>query len=328
MPVAQVNAPDMQTTAIDVALRLQRSSRLLDLFAQSGMGYSRQLTRQSNAANSDLEVQLKNQAFFESGFLPHLFPPGKVTPALKGLASFRMETQVASPLVSFSLATLPATSIMNSTPRFNSLISKFGFRYDSVRSWIEGGYLLQYDLGAPLAFVFNPGTPQQVTCYATTAENSVSSCVKAYSKSPGALILPTSTFNELTREHFGQGLFFNFHMHMPLPFHNDLAFEMDNQGRFMFNRSGDFPVDTKFLDDWSQALIVPLVGNLYFVPRVEFFFYQNKVDNNLFRSIQPTFSLQYNFDWHSGLPWGKAIWYRPPSAASQPKSAAQIAGTK
>lgn len=193
-----------------------------------------------------------------------------------------------------------------------------GLRFDNDKSYIEAGYEVGGVLGSPLSFTFNPGTPNSVPCAATGAEQkgSLGSCVKSNSTPPSGLIVPTSTFSETTRLLFENGLFLNFKLNVPLPLNNSLTYTMESHGQFLFNHKGDVSVDTKYQEDWTHSLTVPLFGNLSFVPKLEIFFFQNKVDRHFFYAIQPSVALQYSFDWHNGLPWWKSMMYQTPSASS------------
>ena len=114
---------------------------------------------------------------------------------------------------------------------------------------------------------------------------------------------------------FQNGLFLNFRLNVPLPLSNSLTYTMENRGEFFFNKRGNVSVDTKFQDDWIHSLTVPLFGNFSLVPKFEVFFYENKVDGHLFYAIQPSLTLQYAFDWHSGLPWWKSMLYKKPATS-------------
>src|SRR5207249_12314626 len=134
VPISQVNAANTNTTSLDTGLRIQRSSQYLDLFQQSDASYSRQLTRQADATNSDLENQLKNTLAFEGGLLPRLYSRTKEIPDLKALVSVRLETQFAPPLTSFKLATSPPVLLKEKTSRTKALLGKYGLRFQNEKS--------------------------------------------------------------------------------------------------------------------------------------------------------------------------------------------------
>jgi len=318
VPVSQVNAPNTNTTSFDFSFRLQRDSRSQSTFAQGDAAYTRQLTRQSDALNSDLAAQLKNLLAVESGILPRIFPRSKEIPDLKVLLSGRLETNFAPPLTSFKLSTSPPSLLKQTTARPKNVLAKIGLRFDNEKSYIESGYEIGEALGSPLAFVFNPGSAQEVTCSATSAQKATSlgTCVAANSTPPTGFISATSRFREVTRSLFQNGLFLNFRLNVPLPFNDNLTYTMENRGELFFNHRGNVSVDTKFQSDWTQSLTVPLVGNFSLLPKFEMFFYENKVDEHFFYAVQPSISLQYAFDWHRGLPWWKSMIYKKPATRS------------
>jgi hypothetical protein len=318
VPNTQVNAPDTNTTSIDFSSRVTRTSAPNSFFGQVDGTYTRQLTRQNNATNSDLEAQLNNMFAAESGILPRLYPRTKEIPDLKILLSERLETQLSAPISSFKINSTPPTTIQGKIDRTKSLLSKIGLRFDNEKSYIEAGYEIGELFTSPLAFTFNPDSPNAVTCTATGAkkQESLATCVKTNSTPPSGLILPTSSFRETTRSIFENGLFLNFKLSVPLPLNNNLSYVMESHGQYFFNHNGDVSVDTRFQEDWTQSLIVPLFGNLSFVPKFEMFFYENKVERNFFYAIQPSVTLQYGFDWHRGLPWWRSMMYQTPKAGA------------
>ncbi len=264
---------------------------------------------------------MKNLLAAEGGILPRMFPKKKEIPDLKVLLSGRYETYFAAPLTSFKL-TSPSSLLKQTTFRPKTVLGRVGLRFDNEKSFIESGYEVGEVLSSPLAFVFNPATTQQVTCAATAAEriNSLGKCVKANSTPPAGLITPASRFAEVTRSLFQNGVFLNFRLNVPLPFNKDFTYTMENRGDFFFNHRGNVSVDTRYLDDWTNSLKIPLVGNFSLVPKVEMFLYENKVDEHFFKALQPSIALQYAFDWHRGLPRWKSMLYKKPASNSATES--------
>jgi hypothetical protein len=324
--VPMVSAANSSTTTLDASLRLQRSSQHLEIFEQNDATYTRQLTRQNDANNTDLATQPKNQMSFESGVLLRLFPHTKEIPGLKELVSARVETQVADPLTNFKLAAGGVLPFVGD--RTQTLLGKYGLRFDNQKSWIEAGYQAGELISSPAQFVFNPSTPFAVTCSATNAKQPpqtpqtpqsqlpLATCVKNNSKAGGP-ITASSRVAEVTRNHFVHGLFLNFKMNMPLPGNDKLTYVMENKGQLFFNRGNDVSVETRLVEDWTHSLIVPLFGNLSFVPKVELIAFQNKVDHNFFWTYQPSLTLQYSLDWHNGLSWRRALQYQNPQVSAK-----------
>lgn len=324
--VPVLSAANSNTTSLDASLGFQRNSQHLELFEQNDASYSRQLTRQNDPNNTDQASQLKNQMSFEGGVRPRLYPRTKEIPALKGLISLRLETQFSDPLTNFKLdagGVLPFVG-----DRTETLLGKYGLRLDNQKSYIEAGYQAGGLISSPVQFVFNSGTATEVTCSATNASQPpptvqtpqsqlpLPTCVKNNSGS-GGLITASSNVVEITRNHFVHGLFLNFKMNMPLPGHDKLTYVMENKGQLFFNRGNDVSVETRLYEDWTHSLVVPLFGNFSFVPKVEIFAFQNKVDGHFFWTYQPTLSLQYSLDWHTGLGWKRALQYQNPQVVSK-----------
>ena len=312
--VPVLSSANSNTTSLDVSLGIQRSSQHLELFEQNDASYSRQLMRQSDPNNTDQASQLKNQMSFEGGVRPRFYPRTKEIPALKGLIALRLETQFSDPLTNFKLdagGVLPFVG-----DRTETLLGKYGLRLDNQKSYIEAGYQAGGLISSPVQFVFNPGTTTEVTCSATNASQPLPTCVKNNSGSGGP-ITASSQVVEVTRNHFVHGLFLTFKMNMPLPGHDKLTYVMESKGQLFFNRGNDVSVETRLYEDWTHSLVVPLFGNFSFVPKVEIIAFQNKVDGHFFWTYQPTLSLQYSLDWHTGLGWKRALQYQNPQVAAK-----------
>jgi hypothetical protein len=306
VPVPQVNAPTANTTTALFRLRWTRNARWVDEFILSEVNFSRTLTRQGDAFNTDLPSIPKNLLAFEGGFLPHLFPRRKELPGLRGLLSVRAETQLIPPLVSFRLNTTPSIPLRRPTERTESVLLKTGLRWQNQQSWIETGFETGWTLNNPVGYIFQPGG---IVC--PNGFPTIGSCVTANS-GPGGPITLSSNFHPVPdRTRLRRGLFLNFSMSVPLPGLKNLTYVTENTGDVFFSDlENDTPTDTKWQDDWSHSLKIPLVGNLSLVPKVEFFFYENKILNHYFQSLHSTIGLQYTFEKHSGVGWHDALLYK------------------
>ena len=66
-------------------------------------------------------------------------------------------------------------------------------------------------------------------------------------------------------------------------YRNKLLLSIDSYGEAFDKRAGDTTFDTRFYEDLTVSLNVPIWGNLIFAPQVETFFYQNKVVHDVFQ---------------------------------------------
>jgi hypothetical protein len=293
----------------DYRIRLSRLAKYVDFFSLSESAYSRELTRQL-LNNEYLRNQKTNMWVGEVGLNPRIFPSQKQARGWKGLLSARVETQLVKPVATFSLA--GASILRGPTGRWLNLVGKGGIRFQGDKSWFETGYEIGEMIDTPVAYLFNPGG---VYCRATDArkQDSLAACVQQYSSA--GLITASSSFVPVTSSRPLQGAFLNFRLSFPLPLQKDLALVLENRGEWFRNTPRDVSLDTKYSDQFTASVVIPAVGNLSLVPKVDVFFYENKVDRNLFRSIQTSVGLQYRFDWHAGLTFRKALRYPNPPPA-------------
>jgi hypothetical protein len=320
IPNPQLTAAESNSLSFDYRLQAVRSLQRLDLFALSESYYSRTFTRQTSN-DSFLQNQTQDLFAAEAGARPRLWPSHRQTPTFQGLISARFETQLLDPFTKFSLNTTPGSTLTGTTSRTKSLLGKFGLRFQDDKSWVESGFEVGERFGSPLAYIFNPGLPDQKRCElrAGNSPTSFLGCIQAGStptlSGPGP-ITSSSKFQPAVEDKLQDGLFLNFHLNIPLPIPlgSSFAYSMDNRGEIFFNRSTDLSIDTKFTDLWSHSLIIPVFGNFALVPKADFLFFQNKVDNHFFRSISTSLALQYRFDWHRGLEWRNALLYPTPAA--------------
>jgi hypothetical protein len=89
-------------------------------------------------------------------------------------------------------------------------------------------------------------------------------------------------------------------------YRNKLLLSIDSYGEVFDKRAGDTTFDTRFYEDLTVSLNVPIWGNLIFAPQVETFFYQNKVVHDVFQVnhyllVSSSVKLEYSFDWHRGV---------------------------
>jgi hypothetical protein len=118
-------------------------------------------------------------------------------------------------------------------------------------------------------------------------------------------------FSVQSSQRIQSGIFFNARIHVPILIKR-FDYVIENSGTLYFNRAGDSPADTRYLEVMTHSLSIPVVGNLSIVPRFELFLFQNKVAGWHIHGYQTSVTAQYRFDWRTGLHWGQALRYPNP----------------
>ncbi len=311
-------APEKLDAALDWLLRLTSSGKNVDRFVQTDAAYEASAIRQVftstvngvtvNATNEPYQLsQPKNSVGVEAGFTTHLAPAHqKNETGLKLLTSARFETELGPPFLQFQASD---GYLKENLPRKNALLGKVGIRYDGASSWLETG--------------LQSGPFTQVTGLKLGPLScDPSSVVNCVSPNGGSTILSLSDlagrpFSVQSGQRNQSGIFLNARIHLPL-LYKRLDYVIENSGSLYFNRAGDSSADTRYLEVMTHSLVVPVVGNLSMVPKVEFFLFQNKVAGWHIHGYQTSISAQYRFDWHTGIRWGQALRYpSPPQSNSR-----------
>jgi hypothetical protein len=306
VPVSRVSSRESSTLSADYRIRLTRLAKHVDFFSLSEATFSREMTRQL-VNNQYLVNQKTNLWAGEAGINPRIFPAQKQAKGWKGVLSARVETQLFRPVATFILP--DASTLRGPVNRWLNLLGKGGIRYQGEQSWLETGYEIGELVRTPVAYLFNPGG---INCRATDVrrQSTLAACVQQ--SGAAGLITGSSSFVPVTSSRPLEGAFLNFRLSLPLPFQRNLGLVFENRGEWFRNSRHDVALDTKYSDQVTASLVIPAVGNLSVVPKVDAFFYENKVDRNFYRSIQTSIGLQYRFDWHAGLSFWKALRYPNP----------------
>ncbi len=303
---SQPTAPEKVEATADWLLRLTSRGKSVDLFLQSDGAYQASAIRQTltpstaGGAESSEPFQLSqplNTLAAESGAMWHLIPfRQKSATGLRLLTSIRFETELASPFVSFQGIDgfLPRR-----LPRRNALFAKTGLRYDGRQSWVETG--------------IQSGPFTQITSMTlgalTCAPGDIAACVaRPGEELPGVGDLESRPLTVQTVRRNQSGVFLNARIHLPLLL-NRLDYTIDNSGALYFNASGDSLADTRFLEVMTHAISIPIVGNLSISPRVDLFFFRNKIAGSNIHGYQTSITAQYRFDWHTGLRFRSTLRY-------------------
>jgi len=104
------------------------------------------------------------------------------------------------------------------------------------------------------------------------------------------------------------GYFMNARIDLPMPW-EQLTFFVENRGSLYLRRHIDRATDTRYLDVFTPTLRLPVWGNLSVSPRVDIFLFETKPGWNI-HGYQTTVTLDYSFDWHTGVGWKRALLYQ------------------
>jgi hypothetical protein len=175
---------------------------------------------------------------------------------------------------------------------------------ENRKSWIEGGYKFGHQFNAITGFLLNP---INVFC-SPRAGRTVPDCITDNSQ-PGAPVVAEIVAEREGR--FRHGFFLNFKLVVPL--HSKLSYVVENEGEYFFTRGFvDNSTDTRYQDVLTQALSIPLLGNLFFEPKLRLFWYQNKIEHTRFWQRQYGLTINYKFDWFKGNRVRDALSYKKP----------------
>ena len=217
---------------------------------------------------------------------------------LKLLLSGRLETELVSPYV---VLTASDGFDRRSIPRRQAIFGKLGARYEGLSSWIEfGGQWGFYRQVTQLALGPNN----------TCTPGSLSNCMKGTTSA----LLDYETSRSLgfradsaTRQQSGMVLNARVAIALPIP---KLQYIVENRGNFYFGYHNDLRTDPSYLEVMTHSLVVPVIGNLSVVPKVDLFLFKNKVAGSHIHGYQTSVTAQYDFDWHRGVGFWNAARYR------------------
>ena len=322
VPFAQATATETSTLSSVYMARMARSYKRGELYISSQMSYTRVLSK-DKTTNLESVNQTTNLWANEIGVNVRAIPPFKSGTGFKWTVALHSESQVTDPFQELKIETPNADGTMAAglkripVPRNYLLMFKTGPRYQNDTNWIEAGVESGRNINSAYSYDFeNP----KFTCDLRDATTPLPSCID---KNTTKLATPVNlsnltnlTANTATRPVLG--LYLNFNATIPLPVHYaGWALVVSNKGDLYFPKRGDASVDTRYLDIWSHSLQVPIVGSLKFVPKLDLYFYENKITHSVYRGYQVTFNLHYDFDWHSGLRWQDVLWTTQPNTPRQ-----------
>jgi hypothetical protein len=184
-----------------------------------------------------------------------------------------------------------------------------GARLQGRENWFEAGREYGTNIGIPLSYTLHDaGRSQPLSC-AIAGNLSLSQCI-----SSDPLFTTESRIVADVHNQPLSGWFVDFHTAIPL-YQSKLQLSFDSYGEVFDKRSGDTTFDTRYYEDLTAALKVPIWGNLTFAPQVELFLFQSKVVpgqnllTNHYTFVTSSVKLDYSFDWHRGVGLHRALRY-------------------
>ncbi len=206
-------------------------------------------------------------------------------------------------------------------PQTSTIFGRAGARADFGDTWFELG-LEQIDSRHLLSqYIFNVGNTKiycqpsaqvQFACGTDPTPNSALNTTgigKDFSSVPAQPVIAMT-------DYLTGGAYFNFNLKLPLwsrqdPSGADLSyyFTLANKGDWYFNSRNDTNVQTRYMDKLTPSLTIPLYGKLTLTPKMDIILYENKVNRNHFRALQPSVALSYTFKWRQGMRFYRALKY-------------------
>ena len=279
-PTPQLSVKRSHTIGFDIQPKFLYSRHRYQIFENTEMSYNEQDTGNLNAPRT---VNQKANLFSsDTGFAGDF--KDRTLPHWEILGTFHYETQIEKP-TEVTLAPLPKGDTFLpgvNTGRTHYFLPRVGFRYVNRISWFEagierGGELNAVRLVAPLG----NGTEF------------------------GLLRTNVPVFGSYWK------------WHVVIPFAPKVSWTLDEDGDFFFNQSVDAVTDTRFRSDTKTSLNFQVFRSLSFAPTYEFFYYQNKVQENWFWQNQASIQIKVRYDFWNHNRLKDQFIYKIPSSAPQ-----------
>jgi hypothetical protein len=238
--------------------------------------------------------------------------------------SGRFEGELTNPSASdikFSV-NIPPPDLFLRTPQISTVYGRAGLRAEFMDTHLEIGFEEIDSRNLLLQYVFNnlvpvyycqPSPSVQLACGSDAQPNS-SSNTMAITKSPALINDPNPIIH--TADYLNAGAYLNLNFKFPLWSRKDakgadqsVYLIVTNKGDMYFPSPADTSVQTRYLDKLSPSLNFPIYGKLSLAPRVDFILFENKVNHNVYRAVQPVISLTYSFKWPEGTDIRRALGY-------------------
>jgi hypothetical protein len=269
----QALSTENNTITLNTRLRARRTWGRVDAFALGEEYLSR--LRKRDKTNLFSTNMRQNVWGVESGLNARLFYVGARRPEWLAIASVRYETSILNPPTSFVSGGATYTGTLEKT---SSATVKWGLRWQGASSWLETGIHHGRRFHVPDRLQADP--------------------------------LRGLRASYVTRPRDGN--FLNFHLEWAVPYLKPVSYVMENRGEFNWDRAGDLTTETRLYTVWSNALQISLYKNISLAPKLEYFYFQNKVARASVTGVTASLALIYQFEWRPGLPWPKALIYPYP----------------
>lgn len=292
-------------------------SRYIDFYASGEMKYARSAIRTSANSGNFGPYQLTLNSNLVRGEVGVLTKPFTRRVPIRALVSENLFTQATEPFAQFNapvacgaaICAGDATSLTAFGLGKNFLaMSRFGGRLQNAQGWFEAGREYGENIGTPVGYRLQDAGAAPFSC-ALAGNRSLSECVA----SDPAFTTQSRILPDL-RNQYVAGWFMNFHAVAPL-YRSKIQLAVDSYGEVFDRERDDTGFNTRYYEDFTLSLKVPLWGNLLFAPQVETFYYQNKVvpgqpvGTNHYVFVTSSVKLEYGFDWHRGVGIVRALRY-------------------
>jgi hypothetical protein len=291
--------------------------KYVDFYASGELKYARSAIRNSANNGNFGPYQLTLNSNLVRGEVGVLTKPFTRRVPVRALVSENVFTQATEPFDQFNVPVAcgtaqcagGGTSLTTFGLGKNFLVmSRIGARLQNAESWFEGGREYGENIGTPVGYTLQDVRAAPYPC-ALAGNRSLSTCVA----SDPAFTTQSKILPDL-RNQYVAGWFMNFHAVAPL-YRSKLQLAVDSYGEVFDREADDTGFNTRYYEDFTVSLKVPLWGNLLFAPQVETFYYQNKVvpgqalETNHYVFVTSSIKLQYGFDWHRGVGIVRALRY-------------------
>lgn len=244
--------------------------------------------------------------------------------------SVRYERELTQPPDTPETVTAAPNPVLLPTPRVSTVYGRVGLRAELADMYLETGFeeinsrnlLQQYVITQGASTLYcNPG-PATLLCGPN--QNVASSLDQTPIATESSLASPF-TAARTRRDPTVPGFYLNFFLKFPLLSRQDANrtdqswyLTFTNKGDFYFNHGVQTAIDTRYLDKFTPALQIPIWGNIALTPKVDFILYEDKINRYHYRSIAPSISLSYTFNFRQGMLWPRALMYGTQTTAASP----------
>ncbi len=314
IPNPQVTAKHFHSWDTDIESSAKRFAKRHDWFVSETLQYSAKFTSQPTPPR-DIN-QSTNVIQIDFGTYLHGYQQS--LPRLQWLVGGHFETQPFKPFSSVTIN--PVGSITSSqtlifTPdRSRLTVARTGPRWQNRKSFFELGgeagsnldAIRQFDIQTTSAGLLVLNCPLD-------AQQTLNKCVNnfntAHPTTPIDQTFFVRTDNE-TRRRFG--IYWNSSLVIPLD--SRVTFQADNQGDYFFPVSNDNSTDTRFRNQYTQAMKFYVFPNLDFEPTYRIFLFENKVQHHFLFQQELAVKINLAFDLWNWKERSQELRYQKPSS--------------